>query len=154
MDAAALHHFNKCPQGAENILPAPNVLIRIRTFKPSVSATPPPVATSFCPLPPFLPSCSFPAFSPLGCATRQRWGWILSVSLKDGYIRGPAGLTPSSVTLTFCLSLLKRPSHPLHGLIGHRRREEGGEGGKEGGRKEEKKKPKSRLNPIQRLRAA
>lgn len=44
-------------------------------------------------------------------------------ALKDGYIRGPAGLTPSSTTLTFCLSLLKRPSHPLHSLIGHCHRE-------------------------------
>lgn len=145
MGAAALHHFNKWPRGAENILPAPEVLIRIRTFKPSVSATPPPVATSFCPLPPFLPSCSFPTFFPLRCATRRCWGWILSVSLKDGYIRGPAGLAPSSATLTFCLSPLKRPSHPLHGLIGHRRREEGGDGGKEGGRKEEKKSQRAAL---------
>lgn len=135
MGAAALHHFNKWPRGAENILPAPEVLIRIRTFKPSVSATPLPVATSFCPLP---LARSFPAFAPLGCATPRRRGWILSLSLKDGYIRGPAGLAPSSATLTFCLSPLKRPSHPLHGLIGHRRREEGREGPREEGEKKKK----------------
>ncbi|KAK2902307.1 hypothetical protein Q8A73_012053 [Channa argus] len=56
--------------------------------------------------------------------------WVSTLSrmdslgaLKDGYIRGPAGLTPSSATLTFCLSPLKRPSHPLRWLIGHCHRE-------------------------------
>lgn len=121
---SALHHFNKWPAGLGNILPAAEVLIRMGTLKLSVSATPFTLPTSFCfffsllPLP--RPYCLPPAMS----------AWVSALNridslgaLKDGYIRGPAGLTPSSATLTFCLSPLKRPSHPLHRLIGHCHRE-------------------------------
>lgn len=44
---SALHHFNKWPRGPGNILPAAEVLIRMRTFKLSVSATPFTLPTSF-----------------------------------------------------------------------------------------------------------
>lgn len=135
---SALHHFNKWPRGPGNILPATKVLIRMRTFKPSVSATPFTSPTSFSlffsllalSLPYRLP----PTMRVRLCALNRI---DLLAALKDGYIRGPAGLTPSSATLTFCLSPLKRPSHPLHRLIGHCHGE--------------KKKLKSRLNPIQCL---
>lgn len=45
---SALHHFNKWPGGLGNILPAAKVLIRMRTFKCSVSATPFTLPTSLC----------------------------------------------------------------------------------------------------------
>lgn len=130
---STLHHFNKWPRGPVNILPAAKVLIRMGTFKLSVSATLLPYLLPFVSTSPSL-------FHTTMCV------WVCALNrigslgtLKDGYIRGPAGLTPSSVTLTFCLSPLKRPSHPLHRLIGHCHRG--------------KKKLKSHLNPIQRLRA-
>lgn len=45
---STLHHFNKWPRGPVNILPAAKVLIRMGTFKLSVSATPFTLPTSFC----------------------------------------------------------------------------------------------------------
>lgn len=45
---SALHHFNKWPGGLGNILPAAKVLIRMRTFKCSISATPFTLPTSLC----------------------------------------------------------------------------------------------------------
>lgn len=120
MGHSALHHFNKWLRGPGNILPATEVLIRMGTFKLSVSATPFTFPTSFCFLF-FLLSLSLPYCLP---PTMSVWMSALNRidspgALKDGYTRGPAGLTPSSATLTFCLSPLKRPSHPLHRLIGH-----------------------------------
>lgn len=120
MGLSALHHFNKWLRGPGNILPATEVLIRMRTFKPSVSATPFTLPTSFCLffslLALWLPYSLLPTMCVGVCALNR----IDPLgALKDGYIRGPAGLTPSSATLTFCLSPLKRPSHPLHRLIGH-----------------------------------
>lgn len=120
MGLSALHHFNKWPRGPGNILPAAEVLIRMRTFKLSVSATPFTLPTSFGLFFSLL-ALSLPyRVPPTMCV------WVCALNridslgaLKDGYIRGPAGLTPSSATLTFCLSPLKRPSHPLHRLIGH-----------------------------------
>lgn len=146
MGLSALHHFNKWPRGPGNILPATEVLIRMRTFKLSVSATPFTLPTSLCLVLSLLsPSPAAHPLSPL-LSSPAMSVWVSALNridslgaLKDGYIRGPAGLTPSSATLTFCLSPLKRPSHPLRRLIGHCH------GGK--------KKLKSHLNPIQRLRA-
>lgn len=123
------------PGDWRTFLPATEVLIRMGTFKLSVSATPFTLPTSFCLF-----------FSPLSLLYRllAMSVWVSALNridslcaLKDDYIRGPAGLTPSSETLT-CLSPLKRPSHPLHRLIGHCHRE---------------KKLKSHLNSIQCLRA-
>ena len=46
---SALHHFNKWPGGAGNIFACyRGILIRTGTFKPSVSATPFTLPTSFC----------------------------------------------------------------------------------------------------------
>lgn len=117
---SSLHHFNKWPGGLGNILPAAKVLIRMRTFKCSVSATPFTLPTSLC----LLFSLSLSYCLPQACVCLCVLNKIDSLgTLKDGYIRGPAGLTPSSATLTFCLSPLKRPSHSLHQLIGHCHRE-------------------------------
>lgn len=133
---SALHHPNKWHRGTGNSLPVTKVLIRMRTFQLSVSATPCTLLTSFC----ILFSLSLPyCLPPTMCV------WVCALNrmdslgtLKDGYIRGQAGLTPSSAALTFCLSPLKRLSHPLHRLIGHCHKE---------------KKLKSSLNPIQCLRS-
>lgn len=111
------------PGDQGTFLPATEVLIRMGTLKLSISATPFTLLTSFC-----LFFSLLSRSQSLSCPAMSVWVSALNRmdslgALKDGYIRGPAGLTPSSATLTFCLSPLKRPSHPLHWLIGHCHRE-------------------------------
>lgn len=129
MGHSALHHFNKWPRALGNIFACYRGTDQNGDFK------------ALCLCHSFLP-CLLPFVSPSPCSPSLTLSlfplpssvamsvWVSALNridslcaLKDGYIRGPVGLAPSSMTLTFCLSPLKRPSHPLHSLIGHCHRE-------------------------------